>query len=143
MQTSVALVVLLSLSLSSALHAQGSPASAAPAGLYVLSIKDQLAPNGKRVNLVFREVRREAESSVVEVEVADDAGGFASVYMLLGMCGLMNDRNQKGAVAEQLSEKPMRFGVTFPTHPTIDNRSGPPRLVFNETDCQTVKRRLP
>ena len=131
------------MALSSAAHAQGSTASGAETVLYVLSIKDQPAPNGKKVNLVLREISRDIDSSLVEIEVADDAGGFASVYMLVGMCGLMNDRNQKGAVAEQLSAKPLRFRVTFPSNPTIDNsRSGRPRLVFNQADCEAIKRRL-
>ena len=121
-------------------QAAGEPRAAASEELYVLSIKDKPAQNGKTLDMVFREIKREPESSLVEIEISGEDKS-AWVPMLQGMCGLMQARLHKSAVSEQISVQPLRFLLTFPDNPKIDDRHpGPPRLVLTEKECSVVNR---
>ena len=123
-------------------HAQatGEPRAAASDELYVLSVKDRPVENGKTLNMVFREIKREPESSLVEIEISgEDRSAWAP--MLQGMCGLMQSRLHKSAISEQISVQPLRFLLTFPDNPKIDDRRpGPPRLVLTEKECSAIGR---
>jgi len=123
-------------------HAQVSGDRQVPASdeLYVLSIKDRPAENGRTLDMVLREIKREPESSLVEIETSgDDRSAWAP--MLQGMCGLMQARLHRSAVSEQVSVQPLRFLLTFPDDPKIDDRrAGPPRLVLTEKECSVIRR---
>src|SRR5436190_15466703 len=96
-------------------HAQVPGDRQVPASdeLYVLSIKDRPAENGRTLDMVLREIKREPESSLVEIETSgDDRSAWAP--MLQGMCGLMQARLHRSAVSEQVSVQPLRFLLTFP-----------------------------
>ena len=138
MRSNICLLALMTWAIQS--HATEPVSATASDGLYVLVIKDELLPNGQRLNLALREISRESGSSLVELEIAQDADSSGWKYVLLGMCGLMEKRGRKSAVAEQISVRPPRFSVTFPVDPTINDRPGPPRLVFNEAQCRVIKR---
>ena len=135
-------LVLVVLFVTGLAHAQatGGPQVAASDELYVLSIKDRPAQNGKTLDMVFHEIKREPESSLVEIEISgDDRSAWAP--MLQGMCGLMHARLHQSAVSEQISVQPLRFLLTFPDNPKIDDRRpGPPRLVLTEKECSVVNR---
>lgn len=117
----------------------GGPQAATSEGLYVLSVKKSPAENGKTLSVLFREIKREPESSVVEVEVSGE-DRLAWGPILQGMCGLIHARLHESAVAEQTSVQPLRFRLTFPNNPKIDDRPGPPRLVFTAKDCLALNR---
>jgi len=123
-------------------HAQVPGDRQVPASdeLYVLSIKDRPAENGRTLDMVLREIKREPESSLVEIETSgDDRSAWAP--MLQGMCGLMQARLHRSAVSEQVSVQPLRFLLTFPDDPKIDDRrAGPPRLVLTEKECSAIRR---
>jgi hypothetical protein len=121
-------------------QAASEPQVAASEDLYVLSIKDKPAENGKTLDMVFREIKREPESSLVEIETSGNDRS-AWVPMLQGMCGLMHARLHQSAVSEQISVQPLRFMLTFPDNPQIDDRrAGPPRLVLTEKECSAIAR---
>jgi len=118
----------------------GEPQVTAADELYVLSIKDRPAENGQTLYMMFREIKREPQSSLVEIETS---GNDMSAWgpMLQGMCGLMQTRLHKSAVSEQVSVQPLRFLLTFPDNPKIDDRrAGPPRLVLTEKECSVIRR---
>ena len=108
--------------------------------LYVLSVKPGPAGSGKTIDMNFREIKRELESSLVEVNIASGEDQAVWVLMLQGMCGLMHARQHTSAVSEQVSVQPLRFRLTFPTDPKIDDRPGLPRLVLTERECAVVSR---
>ena len=108
--------------------------------LYVLSVKSGTVGSAKTVDMNLREIKREPESSLVEVTVAAGESRAAWVPMLQGMCGLMRARQHTSAVSEQISEQPLRFRLTFPPNPKIDDRPGLPRLVLTEKECAAISR---
>lgn len=109
--------------------------------LYVLSVnKNGSAVNGKPTVMNFQEIKREAESSLVEVKLSSGDGQAAWQPMLQGMCGLMHARQHINAVSEQVSVQPLRFRLTFPSNPKIDDRPGLPRLVLTEKECAAINR---
>jgi hypothetical protein len=106
----------------------------------VWSVQDRPAPNGKKLDVRLREIERKPESSLVEIDVAPSADAAAWGPILDGMCGLMQARGRSGAVSEQISVQPLRFRITFPDKPAIDDRPGPPKLVLGERECSTIRR---
>lgn len=110
-------------------------------GLYVFAAENERGEAGTPpFTVIVREVQRDRESSILQVESTSRNDGKSSVFMLKGMCGLMRARGQKGAVSEQISVQPLQFRMTFPESPKIDDRPGPPRLVFTERECAAVWR---
>jgi hypothetical protein len=141
-QSCLVALALLVLFITGRAHAQaaGEPRVAAPEDLYVLSIKDRPAEHGKTLDMVFREIKREPDSSLVDIEISGEDKS-AWVPMLQGMCGLMQARLHKSAISEQISVQPLRFLLTFPDNPKIDDRrAGPPRLVLTEKECSAIAR---
>ncbi len=108
--------------------------------LYVLSRKVLPSGSGKAVEMNFREIEREPESSLVEISIDSGADPAAWVPMLQGMCGLMHARQHTSAVSEQVSVQPLRFRITFPNSPKIDDQPGLPRLVLSEKECAAISR---
>ena len=119
-----------------AVAAASAPSSATDTALYVLH---QATPAGAP-GAVFREIKRDEETSVVQIDVNAGASESSTLLMLEGFCGLMRERQHRGAVAEQISVAPIQFRVTFPEGPKIEDKPGPPRLVFTEVECSKVRR---
>jgi len=45
------------------------------------------------------------------------------------------------AVAEQISEHPVEFRMTFPTSAKVEEPGGLPRMVLSESDCARIQER--
>ena len=140
--TALQLALLAVLLVAGSAFAQTPGQASAPSSgaLYQWSVRDRPAPNGKKLDLRMREIERQPESSVVEIDLAPDADAATWGPILEGLCGLMQARGQPGAVSEQISVQPLRFRMTFPDKPAIDDRPGPPRLVLGERECSAIHR---
>ena len=132
----------IALAFSCAASAADAPASA-PEGLYSVAIEAAPDGNGKVVSMTIREIERGAEFSIVDIEAASEAGrsSAAPLFLVRGLCGLMVARGQKLAVAEQVSEKPIEFRMTFPASAAVEEGKGLPRLVLSETNCARLHAR--
>ena len=120
--------------------AGGASAPSTDAALYVLHEASGASASTARPAAVFREIKRDAESSLIQIDANADAKESSMLLMLEGFCGLMRERQHRSAVAEQTSERPTQFRVTFPESPKIEDRPGPPRLVFTDVECSAVRR---
>jgi len=121
--------------------ADGADVSAGtPESLFTLSAQAAPAEDGKPLTMTIRETRRAPDFSIVDVEYV--SGGSASSLLLVrGLCGLMHAREQKLAVAEQISEHPIEFRITFPNSAKVEEPRGLPRMVLSESDCAHVQGR--
>ena len=111
-----------------------------PESLYVLSAQATAAEDGKPLTMTVRETKRGPDFSIVDVEYVS-GGGASSLFLVRGLCGLMLAREQKLAVAEQVSEHPVEFRMTFPTSAKVEDPKGLPRMVLSEADCARVQAR--
>ena len=119
-----------------AVAAASAPSPATDTALYVLHDATSASAPGA----VFREIKRDVEASVVQIDFDAGTKESSMLLMLEGFCGLMRERQHRGAVAEQISVTPVQFRVTFPEGPKIEDKPGPPRLVFTEVECSKVRR---
>ena len=65
----------------------------------------------------------------------------SSLFLVRGLCGLMLAREHKLAVAEQVSEHPVQFRMTFPENAKVEEANGMPRMVLSEADCARIQGR--
>lgn len=113
-------------------------AASSPESLYLLSAHAAPAEDGTLLTMTVRETARAPDLSVVEVEYVS-GGSASSLFLLRGLCGLMQARAQTLAVAEQVSERPVRFRVTFSGAEMVESTKGLPRIVLSESDCTRVR----
>lgn len=120
--------------------AAADASASSPESLYVLSASAMTAEDGKLLTMTIRETKRTPDFSIVDVEYV--AGGSASsLFLVRGLCGLMLAREQKLAVAEQVSEHPIQFRMTFPKSAKAEDTRGLPRMVLSESDCTRIQGR--
>jgi hypothetical protein len=108
--------------------------------LYVLSAQAAAAEDGKLLTMTIRETKRAPDFSIVDVEYVS-GGSASSLFLVRGLCGLMLAREQKLAVAEQVSEHPVQFRMTFPKSAKVEDTKGLPRMVLSESDCTRIQGR--
>jgi hypothetical protein len=120
--------------------AASAPSPAVDTVLYVLHEAAPASASTEKPGAVFREMRRDLESSVVQIDANAETGESSMLLMLEGFCGLMRERQHRSAVAEQISVTPTQFRVTFPEGPKVEDKPGPPRLVFTDVECSKVRR---
>jgi len=77
------------------------------------------------------------EFSIVDIEYVS-GGSASSLYLVRGLCGLVLARQKKLAVAEQVSEHPVQFRVTFPNTAPVVETSGLPRMVLSDSNCARI-----
>ena len=132
----------IAVAFSCAAIAADAPASP-PEALYSMSAQTMPGKNGELLSMTIREVKREAEFSIADIEATSEAGrsSAASLFLVRGLCGLMLARGHKLAVAEQVSEQPIEFKMTFPVSAAVDERRGLPRMVLSETTCAPFQER--
>ena len=111
-----------------------------PESLYVLSAQATAAEDGKLLTMTIRETKRTPDFSIVDVEYVS-GGSAASLFLVRGLCGLMHAREQKLAVAEQVSDRPVQFRMTFPESAKVEETPGLPRMVLSESDCTRIQER--
>lgn len=116
--------------------AADAPASS-PESLYVLSTQATAAEDGKLLTMTIRETKRAPDFSIVDIEYVS-GGSASSLFLVRGLCGLMLAREQKLAVAEQVSERPVKFRMTFPKSAKVEDATGLPRMVLSESDCTRI-----
>lgn len=121
--------------------AGGASVPPTDAALYVLQEAVAASASTAGSGAVFREIRRDSGSSLIQFDVNAGAKESSMLFMLEGFCGLMRERQHRSAVAEQISMAPVQFRVTFPESPRIEDKPGPPRLVFTDVECNTIRRR--
>ena len=120
--------------------AAANASASAPESLYTLSVQSARSEDGTPLTMTIRETRRAPDFSIVDIEYV--SGGSASSLLLVrGLCGLMRARDHELAVAEQISEHPVEFRMTFPTSAKVEEPGGLPRMVLSESDCARIQER--
>ena len=114
--------------------------ASSPASLYLLSAQAAAAEDGKLLTMTVRETKRAPDFSIADVEYVS-GGSASSLFLVRGLCGLMLAREQKLAVAEQVSEHPIQFRMTFPKSAKVEDTKGAPRMVLSESDCTRIQGR--
>lgn len=130
------IVVLLSIFVvASVAGAQSQSNVVEPKALFELSVVDAPAENGKRLTMSLREIERQPDYSLVEVEFKSGGSVSSSMFVLRGMCGLAKARDEKFLQAKAISRSPMRYQVTFPKTPEDQELKGPEKSVFTSDEC--------
>jgi hypothetical protein len=81
------------------------------------------------------------EFSLVEASVVSGESKTQLLYLVRGLCGVMQARGQKLAVGEQISERPIQYRLSFPMTANVEEAKGLPRMVLSESDCARLKQR--
>jgi hypothetical protein len=108
-----------------------------------MSAEAMPAGNGKSLSLTVQEVKREAEF-FYRGRRGHFRGGPISRSFLASCARSMwahARTRQKFAVAEQVSEQPIEFRMTFPESAAVEERKGLPRLVLSEANCAGIQER--
>ena len=116
------------------------PSPSSPESLYVLSAHGKTVEDGTLLTMTVRETRRTPDLSIVDIDYVS-GGSASSLFLIQGLCGVMIARGHTFAVAEQVSEKPIEFQVTFPTSAKVEEKSGLPRMVLSASDCAHIQGR--
>jgi hypothetical protein len=82
--------------------------------LYQLGVKDIPVENGKTLEMTFRELERQGDSSTVEIDFVSGGSVSSSMFALRGMCGVSRARGEQYFRATQVSRKLPIFRMTFP-----------------------------
>ena len=117
------------------------PAASAPEALFSLSVQVEHAEDGKALNMTVRETTRTPELSLVEARVVSGENKASLLYLVRGLCGVMQARGQKLAVSEQISEHPVQYRLSFPKTASVEDTKGLPRMVLSESDCVRLQQR--
>ena len=110
----------------------------APASLFSLSVEDVPAENGKKLNMVLRELSREAESSLVQVTFVSGGSVSSSMFILRGMCGLMRVRGENYFASERVSNSLTQYRMTFPKVVGEQALRGPDKKAFSAAECSLL-----
>ena len=120
------------------LAASADISASSPEPLYVLSARAVAAEDGTLLTMTVRETKRTPDFSIVDVEYVS-GGSASSLFLVRGLCGLMLARERKLAVAEQVSEHPVQFRLSFPDSAKVEDTKGVPRMVLSESDCTRIQ----
>lgn len=129
------LLVFASLLLSSLQVSAIASAVPAPDDLFLFDATDVPAENGKRLNMTLRELIRKPGASIVEVTFVSGGSVSSSMFVLRGMCALMQVRGAKFFASIPVSKIPQRYEVTFPKAVGMTASRGSSQKVFSESDC--------
>jgi hypothetical protein len=129
---------LLAIALLGLSHA-ASAQPATPDGLVVLQVDEQAVAGSKALKMTFREARREADHSVVEVQFTSGASVPSSMFIVKGMCAIMRARGERYFQSEPLGSGPAQYKVTFPRQPNDNELQGREKKVFSEQDCSRLR----
>ena len=117
--------------------AQEVPAAADPA-LYSLAVQGAPVENGKTLNMSFRELKRDAEQSVVEVTRTSGGSVSSSLFVVRGMCGLMRARGEENFASEPVPKQSMQYRVSFPKVAKAKEPDGRGQLAFSAAQCSLL-----
>ena len=117
------------------------PLTPRQAVLFSLHVQAKATGGERPLNITMHETERNPEFSLVEIEVESPGGGpSATLFLPQGFCGLMLARGQELAVAEQTSEHPIQFHVSFPSVAPSNEARGLPRMVLTKVQCAAFPR---
>ena len=132
-------VVLVSIFLVASVAGAQTPSTVVePKALFELSVVDVPAENGKRLNMSLREIERQPDYSLVEVEFKSGGSVSSSMFVVRGMCGLAKARDEKFLQVKEISRGPTRYHVTFPKTPADEELKGPKKSVFSSDECALI-----
>lgn len=84
------------------------------AALVQLEVKDVPVENGKKLEMSFQEIEREADYSIVDVSFVSGGSVSSSMFIMRGMCKVMRARGEKYFQVEEISKPGKRYRVRFP-----------------------------
>lgn len=120
-----------------AVQAQGAPNP--PAELVSYSVSDAPAENGSRLNATFRELRREADHSLVQATITSGGSVSSAMFVLRGVCMVLRARTAPYvASAPEPSAPPRSYRLTFPDQPRPEQLVGREKSVFSAADCKLL-----
>ena len=108
-------------------------AQASDPPLFQLAAADAPVENGKMLNMEFQELKREAETSTVQITRRSGGSVSSSMFVLRGMCGLARLRGKQNFVAEQVAGDSNRFTVSFPATPPEGGKG------FTMAQCELMR----
>jgi hypothetical protein len=108
-------------------------AQASDPPLFHLAVADVPVENGKILNMEFQEVKREAETSTVQITRRSGGSVSSSMFILRGMCGLARSRGKQNFAAEPVAGDSNRFTVSFPAALPVGGK------VFTMAQCELLR----
>ena len=109
--------------------------------LFQLSVKDVLVENGKKLEMKFEEIERNAEFSTVEIKFVSGGSVSSSMFVVRGMCGVAKARGAQYFRANEVSKDPWRYRMTFPASASPAELNPPKAAdkVFSQAECSMLK----
>lgn len=117
-------------------------AASADAPFYSFNIDGPLGDARAQVSMKFEEIDRTETASIVRVLGITPGSSLSKGFMLDGMCGLAESRNQQYFQAKQIQSEPLILEVTFPKT-ALDSSSASPNFtapnVFPVSQCPVFR----
>ena len=131
---------LAALGLLALVSADANPQGVAPSSstLFQLSVSDATSENGKKLNMTFRELEREANWSLVEVTFTSGGSVASSMFILRGMCGVMRSRAEHYFTSTPIGNRASQYRMNFPRVASEQELRGQPKKVFAEANCSLL-----
>ena len=108
--------------------------------LFQLSVKDVPVENGKKLEMKFEEIERNAEYSTVQITFVSGGSVSSSMFVIRGMCGVTKARGAEYFRASAVSEHPWHYRITFPVSASAAELSPPKAAdkVWSRAECSML-----
>ena len=108
--------------------------------LFQLSVKDVPVENGKKLEMKFEEIERNAEFSTVQITFVSGGSVSSSMFVIRGMCGVAKARGMEYFRASSVSEHPRQYRMTFPASASSAelNPSKATDKVWSRAECSML-----
>ncbi len=107
-----------------------------PGKLVRLSIDEPASAKAKPLKIDFTEIQRETGSSIVEVNLISGASVASSMFILKGMCTVMQSRSEHFFQSKQIEKNPIRYRITFPKKALNTEPQDDAEKIFSVQECQ-------
>lgn len=107
-----------------------------PGKLVRLSIDEPASAKAKPLKIDFTEIQREPGSSIVEVNLISGASVASSMFILKGMCTVMQSRSEHFFQSKQIEKNPIRYRITFPKKALNTEPRDDAEKIFSVQECQ-------
>jgi hypothetical protein len=108
----------------------------APGKLVRLSIDEPASARAKPLKIDFTEIQREADSSIIEINLISGSSVASSMFILKGMCTVMKSRSERFFQSKQIEKNPIRYRITFPKRALNTAPGDEAEKIFSVQECQ-------
>ncbi|WP_374434705.1 hypothetical protein [Inhella sp.] len=83
----------------------------------------------------FRELEREPEFSLAELEAGNASDSLLGQLALRGACAVLQARAEAHVMVERISGRPALYRLSFPKEPAAEQLRGPTKSALSALEC--------